>query len=69
MSEDAEPSILAHNDSILEMAERQLERNKRKRPLNKTSAKISKKKNMNILNKSVSSEDEVEQLRVQVQDD
>ncbi|XP_032678779.1 Fanconi anemia group M protein isoform X2 [Odontomachus brunneus] len=69
--EDAETSVLAHEDSILEIAERELERNKRKRlHWDKTSAKqISKRKNINVLNKSVSSEDEIEQLRIQVQED
>ncbi|EFN84892.1 Fanconi anemia group M protein [Harpegnathos saltator] len=69
--EDAEETSVFHNESILEVAERKLECNKRKRlHLNKDSAKqINKRKNMNILNKSVSSEDEIEQLRIEVQED
>lgn len=71
MSEDVEPSVLVHNDSILEIAEKKLERNKRKRlHSGKDSAKqISKRKNMNVSDISVSSEDEIEQLRIEVQED
>ncbi|XP_014481108.1 PREDICTED: Fanconi anemia group M protein isoform X2 [Dinoponera quadriceps] len=71
VSEDAEMSVLAQNDTILEIAERELESKKRKRfHSSKDNAKqISKRKNMNIFNTSVSSEDEIEQLRIQVQAD
>lgn len=50
--------------------ERELEQNKRKRfRSDKDTTKYSKRKKMNILNHSISSEDEIEQLRVQVQED
>ncbi|EZA57930.1 Fanconi anemia group M protein [Ooceraea biroi] len=69
VSEDAEPSILVHDDSILERVEEELERNKRKRFRSEKDGKRAKRKKKNILDHSVSSEDEIEQLRVQVQED
>nr|XP_012225008.1 PREDICTED: Fanconi anemia group M protein homolog [Linepithema humile] len=68
VAEDAEPSILDHNDSILERAEKELERNRRKRLCFDKNMKRTKKKKTNILNQSVSSEDDIEQLRIQVQE-
>ncbi|XP_011685294.1 PREDICTED: Fanconi anemia group M protein isoform X2 [Wasmannia auropunctata] len=66
---DAELSTLAHNDSLLDRMERKLVENKRKRFCSNEDLKRTKKKKTNILNRSVSSEDEIEQLRVQVQED
>ncbi|XP_036140271.1 Fanconi anemia group M protein [Monomorium pharaonis] len=67
---DAEPSTLVHNDSLLDKLERELEQKRRKRLYSDNDTKHTKKKKMNnILNCSVSSEDEIEQLRVQVQED
>ncbi|XP_025986160.1 Fanconi anemia group M protein isoform X2 [Solenopsis invicta] len=65
---DAEPSTLVHNDSLLDKMERELEQNRRKRHCTNKDTKHIKKKKTNILNYSVSSEDEIEQLRIQVQD-
>ncbi|XP_071625686.1 uncharacterized protein [Temnothorax longispinosus] len=66
---DVEPSTLAHNDSLLDKMEKELEQNRRKRSHSDKETKHSKKKKTNILNRSMSSEDEIEQLRVQVQED
>lgn len=49
--------------------EKELEENKRKRLYFDKDTKHTKKKKINILNRSASSEDEVEQLRVQVLED
>lgn len=71
MSGDVEPTMLC-NDSVLEIAERELERNKRKRirsDKNEILEQVNKRKRINLLNNSVSSEDEIEQLRRQVQED
>ncbi|XP_012064278.1 PREDICTED: Fanconi anemia group M protein [Atta cephalotes] len=68
VAEDVEPSIL-HNDLLLDKMERKLEQNRRKRLCFDKNTKYTKKKKMNILNCSVSSEDEIEQLRLQVQED
>lgn len=69
MSEDVEQSMLTRGDSILEMAERELERKRRKKRLHSNKNNASKRKKTNILNNSMSSEDEIEQLRIQVQED
>ncbi|XP_018404700.1 PREDICTED: Fanconi anemia group M protein [Cyphomyrmex costatus] len=69
VAEDVEPSILVHDDLLLERMEKKLEQNKRKHLCSNKNAKRTKKKKMNILNCSVSSEDELEQLRIQVQED
>lgn len=69
VGEDDEPSTLLHTDSLLERAEEQLERMKRKRSCSDKADGQIKRTKMNILNQSVSSEDEIEQLRVQVQED
>ncbi|XP_077280800.1 FA complementation group M [Temnothorax americanus] len=66
---DVEPSTLAHNDSLLDKMEKELEQNRRKRCHSDKDTKHTKMKKTNILNRSVSSEDEIEQLRVQVQED
>ncbi|XP_011057672.1 PREDICTED: Fanconi anemia group M protein isoform X2 [Acromyrmex echinatior] len=68
VAEDVEPSIL-HNDLLLDKMEKKLEQNRRKRLCFDKNTKRTKKKKMNILNCSVSSEDEIEQLRLQVQED
>lgn len=64
--EDIEPSILVNNDTILERAERELKRNRRRRLcLDKKTRNVKRQKT----NHSESSEDEIEQLRIQVQED
>ncbi|KAL6266593.1 hypothetical protein P5V15_003439 [Pogonomyrmex californicus] len=68
VTEDAEPSMLVRNDSLLDEIERKLERNRRKRLCSDKNTKHIKKKKT-ILNHSMSSEDEIEKLRVQVQED
>lgn len=49
--------------------EKELEKNRVKRFRSDNDTKHTKKKKINILNRSVSSEDEIEQLRIQVQED
>lgn len=63
--------MLAGNDSFLEKAEEILRQNKRKyHSLDEHNIKqTSKRKRIYTLNNSVSSEDEMEQLRIQLQKD
>ncbi|KYN11617.1 PREDICTED: Fanconi anemia group M protein [Trachymyrmex cornetzi] len=68
VAEDAEPSIL-HNNLSLDRMERKLEQNRRKRICFDKNTNHNKKKKINIFNCSVSSEDEIEQLRLQVRED
>jgi len=57
------------HDSILERVEKKLEQNERKRFHSDKDTRQIKKRKVNILNHSISSEDEIEQLRIQVQED
>ncbi|KMQ84347.1 fanconi anemia group m protein [Lasius niger] len=66
VKEDVEPSILVDNDTILERAERELERNRRKHICSDKKTRHVKRQKTNH---SESSEDEIEQLRIQVQED
>ncbi|KAL6427471.1 hypothetical protein ACFW04_008766 [Cataglyphis niger] len=66
VKEDIEPSMLVNNDTILERAEKELKRNRRRRLcLDKKTKNVKRQKT----NHSDSSEDEIEQLRLQVQED
>jgi hypothetical protein len=53
----------------LETVEKELEQNERKRFHSNKDTRQIKKRKVNILNHSISSEDEIEQLRIQVQED
>ena len=61
--------MLADNETILERVERELERNSRKRLYSDKKTGRVKRQKTNVLNQSESSEDEIEQLRMQVQED
>ncbi|XP_070164974.1 DEAD-box ATP-dependent DNA helicase Fancm [Polyergus mexicanus] len=65
VKEDIEPSMLVNNDTILERAERELKRRRRRLCLDKKTRNVKRQKT----NYSESSEDEIEQLRIQVQED
>lgn len=66
VKEDVEPSMLVDNDTILEKAERELKRNRRRRLCSDKKTRHVKRQKTNH---SESSEDEIEQLRKQVQKD
>lgn len=74
MGEEEEPSIRIEELSVLEKAEQELERRKRKRiPGDEFEDKVKKRKRRNkrrnIINRSSSSEDETEKLREQIKEE
>ncbi|XP_020280722.1 Fanconi anemia group M protein isoform X2 [Pseudomyrmex gracilis] len=69
VKEDEPGGTSVHDDSLLERAERELERQKRKRVCSNKNARPAKvKKATNIVIESVSSEDEIEVIRAQVRE-